>query len=64
MPLGRASCGRGKGRNSLVFLFLCSFVALISGLRGFAQEDLPKGSIEGTIIDAAGAPVAGAAGGA
>jgi hypothetical protein len=57
----RASCGRGKRRNSLVILFLGVFVALLGGLRGFAQEDLPKGSIEGTIIDAAGAPVAGAA---
>jgi hypothetical protein len=57
----RASCGRGKRRNSLVILFLGVFIALIGGLRGFAQEDLPKGSIEGTIIDAAGAPVAGAA---
>jgi hypothetical protein len=27
---------------------------------GFAQEELPKGSIEGTVIDSAGAPVAGA----
>jgi hypothetical protein len=45
----------------VVFLFLCGFVALIGSLSGFAQEDLPKGSIEGTIIDAVGAPVAGAA---
>jgi hypothetical protein len=30
------------------------------GTAGFAQEDLPKGSIEGTVIDPSGAPVAGA----
>ena len=56
----RASCGRGMRRNSLLVLFLFLFVALVGGARGFAQEDLPKGSIEGTIIDEAGAPVPGA----
>jgi hypothetical protein len=56
----RASGGGGTRRNSLVILFLSIFMLLVGGLRGFAQVDLPKGSIEGTIIDEAGAPVAGA----
>jgi hypothetical protein len=56
----RASCGEGKRRNSLVFIFLSIVMTLTGGSRGFAQQDLPKGSIEGTVIDSAGAPVAGA----
>ena len=55
----RASGGEGKRRNSLVFIFLSIVMALAGGSRGFAQ-DLPKGSIEGTVIDSSGAPVTGA----
>ncbi|MGC2194284.1 MAG: carboxypeptidase-like regulatory domain-containing protein, partial [Terriglobales bacterium] len=55
----RASGGYGQQRLNLVFILFSVFIALM-GTAGFAQEELPKGSIEGTVIDASGAPVAGA----
>jgi len=54
----RAS-GGGQPSLTLVFISLILFTVL-SGAIGFAQEELPKGSIEGTVIDSSGAPVAGA----
>ncbi len=42
------------------FGLLCFFVLWQAVPPAFAQEELPKGSIEGTIIDESGAPVSGA----
>jgi Carboxypeptidase regulatory-like domain len=55
----RASGGLGQPSPSLVFISYILFMVL-AGAVGFAQEELPKGSIEGTVIDSAGAPIAGA----
>ncbi len=55
----RASGGHGRQRLNLVFILFTAFLVLM-GTTGFAQEELPKGSMEGTVIDASGAPVAGA----
>jgi len=56
----RASGGRRKHTFNLAFLLLGFMMVAIGSPAGFAQEDLPKGSIEGTVIDASGAPVLGA----
>jgi hypothetical protein len=53
----RASGGHGQQRPNLVFIL---FLIGLLGTAGLAQEELPKGSIEGTVIDSSGAPVAGA----
>jgi len=55
----RASDGLGRPSPSLVFISCICFMFLM-GTIGWAQEELPKGSIEGTVIDSSGAPVAGA----
>ncbi len=55
----RASGGLGRPSPSLVFISYILFLVL-AGTFGFAQQELPKGSIEGTVIDSAGAPIAGA----
>ncbi|PYX40352.1 MAG: hypothetical protein DMG81_06520 [Acidobacteria bacterium] len=52
----RASCGFGHSRLNLVFILFIIFLASFS----FSQDELPKGTLEGTVIDSSGAPVAGA----
>jgi Carboxypeptidase regulatory-like domain len=56
----RASGSHGQRNHSPVFL-LFFLIVLMSAATSFAQEGAPKGTIEGTVIDASGAPVAGAA---
>jgi hypothetical protein len=57
----RASGSHGQGNCNLVFLLFFFFViVLMTAATTFAQEEAPKGSIEGTVIDPSGAPVAGA----
>jgi len=52
----RASGGFGHSRLNLVFML---FIVLLANLT-FSQDELPKGTLEGTVIDSSGAPVAGA----
>jgi len=52
----RASCGFGHSRLNLVFILFIIVLARFS----FSQDELPKGTLEGTVIDSLGAPVAGA----
>jgi len=58
----RASNAAGKGNRLLFSVPLISLLLTLCfvAVAGFAQEELPKGSIEGTVIDSVGAPVSGA----
>ncbi len=55
----RASGGRGQQRLNLVFILL-SFLMVLTARSAFGQDELPKGTMEGTVIDSSGAPIAGA----
>jgi Carboxypeptidase regulatory-like domain len=52
----RASGVYGHSRIDLVLIF---FIVLLTSF-SFSQDELPKGTMEGTVIDSSGAPVAGA----
>jgi len=57
----RASAALGQRTPDRIFSCIsCLLILLVVVPCALAQEELPKGSIEGTVIDAAGAPVAGA----
>ena len=61
MSNSRASAASGTRIPNLIFLLLSWFLIHSLALPcAFAQEEAPKGSIEGTVIDAVGAPVSGA----
>jgi hypothetical protein len=44
----------------LLSLVVFALLADVTSVDAFAQQDVPKGSIEGSVIDSSGAPVAGA----
>ncbi|HMK21039.1 MAG TPA: carboxypeptidase-like regulatory domain-containing protein, partial [Terriglobales bacterium] len=57
----RALAARGSRTPvSTFFCISCVLIVLLALGPVFAQEELPKGSIEGTVIDESGAPVSGA----
>ena len=59
----RASKGPAARRSYYLLTHIAFTVAVVLAAipLASAQEELPRGSIQGTVIDAAGTPVAGAA---
>jgi len=58
--LRASAAGRNPVAALICFGLFCLFCLLPVTPGALAQEELPKGSIEGTIIDESGSPLAGA----
>src|SRR4029450_2340768 len=55
----RASCGLGSFRRGLLQLSLAIGMLLLLTCTGMSQEEPAPGSIQGTVTDSAGQPLAG-----